>query len=847
MNEIDRSQVRQILNYTIAASAVVSAISYGFNNPIANKIGKIAECTFVISGAMRYCLPAPSAETQEIVQLALRFINSDTSGWNKRQIMEIIARLPPAERESVVQLVSRFPQAKKSFYFLKQLIDAINAIPRPERQDVVQQALHLVSPALDGWDVAQIINVIAAIPGTERESVVQQTLPLLDQLNKPYNYRDLSDFFKAITAISRPERQDVVQQMLHLVTPEERLFRVNNIIKIMAAIPVAERHDVVQQARPLITSVMMAWDCEQIFGAIAAIPAAERQDVVQQALPLITSVMRPWDCEQIFGAIAAIPAAERQDVVQQALPLISLEMSGLERKYIIGEVAGVSAAERQDVVQQALLLISPEMSGCHLIILAIAAIPADKREDVVQQARLVITPQMGGWDRSQIIEAIAAISAGERHGVVQQSLLVISPERSGYYLIIQAIAAIPAGERHGVVQQSLLLITREMNGLECKGIIGAVARIPAANRHAMVQAAFQVHPYSRAEYIMNRLAPPQHAPLRLGFLQRNSHLNAPNATLQERLQAWGREFETAFPGYLRATTDFALFLASLNADETEKLNEYLKKISQIEDFQMDATPEAQKGVIRRVENMLQLACVNPVFKEKMLNLVEQGVTTCRDRVLLSFNDMEVLHGLHKANAPDRQFMIAAASASMYYLLRKHALKICKEKGEIAFPDPIETILAFQIRLREDLVLPISTQRMSSEGAGRVTPAMIEEAKARMESYTTRQRIERSEDWQERMYQRFPVEAQAVRDKYQAIYAGAKKYYDHPIEQRAAWLEKWLEKHPECAELKTLVSDPNVKNYVDAGEAIQEPQGIELAHLSGILNECFPLETHEGKQ
>ncbi len=743
MNEIDRGRVRQILNYTIAASAVVSAISYGFNNPIANKIGKIAKCTFVISGAMRYYLPAPSpsAETQEIVQLALRVISSDTSDWEKKRIMEVIANLPTDERESVVQLVSRFPQAMQSRYSLNLLIDAITAIPRPERQDVVQLALHFVSPALDAWNVGQFISVIAAIP-------------------------------------------------------------------------VAERHDVVQQALPLITPVMTAWHCEQIFGAIAAIPADERHDVVQQALHLVSPALDTWNITQIINVIAEIPAGERHDVVEQSLLLISLEMNGLVRRYIIREVARVSAAERQDVVQQARLVITPQMDECYLIIQAIAAIPADEREDVVQQARLVITPQMHG---------------------------------SCCKTIIEAIAAIPAGERHDVVQQSLLLITREMNGRLCKDIIEAIARIPAADRHAMVWEALQVHPYRRANFIINQLNLPQIAPPRLGFLQRNRFLNEPGVTLEQRLQAWGREFETAFPGHLRATTDFAPFLASLNADETKNLNEYLRKISQIEDFRMDATPEAQKNVIRRVENVLQLACVNPVFKVKMLNLVEQGITTCHDRALLSFNDMEVLHGLHKANAPDRQFMIAAASASMYYLLTKHALKICKEKGEIAFPDPIETILAFQIRLREDLVLPISTQRMSSEGVGRVTPAMIEEAKARMDSYTPRQLIERSEDWQERMCQRFPAEAQAVRDKYQAIYAGAKKYYDHPIEQRAAWLAQWLEKHPGCAELKTLVSDPNVKNYVDAGEAIQEPQGIELAHLSGILNECFPIETHEGKQ
>lgn len=77
--------------------------------------------------------------------------------------------------------------------------------------------------------------------------------------------------------------------------------------------------------------------------------------------------------------------------------------------------------------------------------------------------------------------------------------------------------------------------------------------------------------------------------------------------------------------------------------------------------------------------------------------------------------------------------------------------------------------------------------------------------------------------------------------------GAKKYYDLPSEERSDWLQKWLKKHPECAQLAQIVSNDKVKNYVDAGESVMKMQGIELAYLGGVLKSLLPKDPSERKR
>ncbi len=582
-----------------------------------------------------------------------------------------------------------------------------------------------------------------------------------------------------------------------------------------------------------------------LIEALVRISSPDREHVAQQMLRLITnniSAFDAFDRIKFIEALAAIPSHDREYCVQQVLLLNNVPASN--RLRLIEALVAISYDERERFVQ--VLRLMPEnmnAMGGRLIIAALVRVPSHDREHVMQQA-LRLIPDNGVFDQLEYIQIVAAIPFDERERFVQQTLLLTQEMNENQRrLIMEDLAAIPSNDRDRFVQQVLQLITPDMAPHVRFAIIRDFAAFSSHDREAIVQQIFDI--IRQGQYSQHEIS------LILSRLYSGQNIAQPNrddpVTLTQQLQSWAREFEVEFPDYERPTTDFAPLLTSLNENEAHNLNVFLGRIqSIISDDINPLTDEARLSVIRRVENMIQLACVNPVFKEKMLTLIEQGLTDCGDRVLLIFNDIEVQYRLHhNVGSQDGPFIPRAVDASLYYLVKQHAIRIAREKG---LGDEVETILGYQIGLRNDLLLPISTPEMLYPDASGVTLEMLAEAKRLLESYTTRQLVERSEDWQERMCQKFPGEAQEIRNKFGAILAGANKYYQHLPEERAAWLQQWLTKHPDLRALENIVANEKIKNCIDAAEAVREAQGIEFALMGGILDSFLPLRsvTHKGK-
>ncbi len=145
---------KQFLDYTIATSAAAGAVAYCFNNPLAKKVGQVAGGVFIVSTALRFCLPFEKVDV-------LRGAQNE------------IAAIPPSEGQAVVVLAQP-PGDASEVDVLRRIaqsihdMEAVIALPPNERQSVFRLALILIkqkmiSEGCDGMAVASIKQTIQEV------------------------------------------------------------------------------------------------------------------------------------------------------------------------------------------------------------------------------------------------------------------------------------------------------------------------------------------------------------------------------------------------------------------------------------------------------------------------------------------------------------------------------------------------------------------------------------------------------------------------------------------------------------------------------------------------------------
>ncbi len=307
-------------------------------------------------------------------------------------------------------------------------------------------------------------------------------------------------------------------------------------------------------------------------------------------------------------------------------------------------------------------------------------------------------------------------------------------------------------------------------------------------------------------------------------------------TIDDRLATWSQEYQQAFPfckPWCSRVRDLTP-LTCLEGVDAQNFLIFLRRIREMADYTveyddtLDEMPVRKKNIIRRVEAMVELACINPDFKKKMLAILEIGSNSCGDRVTLLFNEIEIEWQLHHANLSDEQFIPMAQLASLYYQLQKHALQVA-EQHDLA--DEIETVLGFHLLLRKQLHLPISTETMLYTNASSVTDAMLKDAMTAMRSFSSMQLLELSTHWQERMRKRHAQEAEAVQEKFDHLLTAAEEYFSiETSEERITWLATLAND-----DTRKFLSNLSARSYNEAALVIKEMLEQATARLGQNQN------------
>jgi Leucine-rich repeat (LRR) protein len=273
--------------------------------------------------------------------------------------------------------------------------------------------------------------------------------------------------------------------------------------------------------------------------------------------------------------------------------------------------------------------------------------------------------------------------------------------------------------------------------------------------------------------------------------------------LKDQLNTWVAEIQAAFPEE-RIRLDFSS-LFSEAADVKDSLSYYLQRLREIKDYK--AKGKDQKNVIRRVYEMIKLASENKEFKAKMLALIEGGTETCGDRVLIVFNDLEILAQFHQNLSP-AEFRALAIRASRYEELKKHAKDICDAYG---LGDEIETILYFQLQLKEALKLPISTNEMLYPSMSGVTYQMLVAAKEKMLAVADEELLAKSDYWLSHLEQLHPEKVKEIKDSYHIVLEKLPGYFD--VEEKEGF----------------LALNPDIKNFL--ARAKQKGVALEYSKMA----------------
>ncbi len=155
--------------------------------------------------------------------------------------------------------------------------------------------------------------------------------------------------------------------------------------------------------------------------------------------------------------------------------------------------------------------------------------------------------------------------------------------------------------------------------------------------------------------------------------------------------------------------------------------------SQLLDRLQDTVNFGNPDFQRNVADWLLHLGVHPQLRQDTFMLSQGATTSCEDRVTLTFNAMRQLrlaHDVEQGHYDERLPELLTLARGIYRLEQLEG--IAREKtASLNYVDEIEVYLAYQVKLRESLTLPLETPDMRYFRVSYVTQADLEQAQERV--------------------------------------------------------------------------------------------------------------------
>ena len=213
----------------------------------------------------------------------------------------------------------------------------------------------------------------------------------------------------------------------------------------------------------------------------------------------------------------------------------------------------------------------------------------------------------------------------------------------------------------------------------------------------------------------------------------------------------------------------------------------------------------------------------------MVAAIAEGLESCGDRVLIMFNDLEILWQSYQENMTEERVRALAIGQGRYELIKKYAQESVRKRR---LGDEIETILFLHLALRERLNLPISTQGMLYPACSGVDEEMLGSITALVESFSDDTLLANSSIWQKWQQEHQQSEVDRITDHYRKLLEQAEELYDSDDRQ------KYLANHKDLAEVLQPIDQSN-NTYDEACRLIMQARRAAISRIGGNPGEQLP--------
>ncbi len=174
----------------------------------------------------------------------------------------------------------------------------------------------------------------------------------------------------------------------------------------------------------------------------------------------------------------------------------------------------------------------------------------------------------------------------------------------------------------------------------------------------------------------------------------------PEEQVKKEIDWWKQQYRGAFN-----SEPPIVLLPLLNSDQQKQLAIYLGNTKLQQTQEMQGREDIRKNFIKRILVVLHNATANEQFREKLLELIQEAQTNCADRASNTLIKIEIYQKILCEQLNDREFAKVLIGQYRSELINSETAK------RVDNNENLETALAFQIALREELELPHNTQEM----------------------------------------------------------------------------------------------------------------------------------------
>jgi hypothetical protein len=187
------------------------------------------------------------------------------------------------------------------------------------------------------------------------------------------------------------------------------------------------------------------------------------------------------------------------------------------------------------------------------------------------------------------------------------------------------------------------------------------------------------------------------------------------------------DLDTALTFWVKATNDATLTNPPITIAPGMALRNVLDFLSRLTETADYKNLEARPLLAKRVIEAFSLMAENESIKGRAFNLIEEGLTSCDDRIISALEEIELMVLLHQIENKSHTTDELRALGKSFLLLEMVNEKAKAHKNTLTWVDEIEIYLAFQIGLAEKLNLPVKTRNMIFRGCAQITDAQIKQA------------------------------------------------------------------------------------------------------------------------